>query len=78
MLRCVVCKWEYSVGRKRTGKYIIEWWVGDHSPRHVHVFDSSGEFMGRVILETMRGMQAWSPPRDLVRILRDMLEKGEL
>ena len=66
------------MGRKRKGRYIIEWWVGDQQPRHVHVFDSSGEFMGRVILETMRGMESWIPPRDLVGILREMLRKKEL
>ena len=65
------------MGRKRRGKYIVEWWLGDHPPRHVHVFKSSGEYMGRVILDTMRGMDQWDPPRDLIRILRDM-KKGEL
>lgn len=25
------------MGRVRRGGYIFEFWVGDHSPRHVHV-----------------------------------------
>ena len=66
------------MGRKRKGRYIIEWWVGDHPPRHVHVFDSSGEFLGRVVLDTLRGLDTWNPPRDLLWIVRDMLTKGEL
>ena len=66
------------MGRKRKGRYIVEWWIGDHGPRHVHVFDSSGEFMGRIILETMTPMDAWNPPRDLIAILHEMVRKGEL
>jgi len=27
------------VGRIRRGGYIFVTWVGDHSPRHVHVYD---------------------------------------
>ena len=52
--------------------------MGDHAPRHVHVFDSSGEFMGRVVIGTMTPMERWDPPRDLIQVLRDMVEKGEL
>ena len=32
------------------------WWIGDHSPRHVHVFDKNGKSITRVNLETMRAM----------------------
>ena len=41
-------------------------------------FDSSGEFMGRIILKTMMPLDAWNPPRDLIAILREMVSKGEL
>jgi len=66
------------MGRKRKGRYIIEWWVSDHPPRHVHVFSSSGEFLGRVVLDSMKGLEPWTPPRELVGILREMLKRGEL
>ena len=26
------------MGRVRRGGYIIEWWIGDHYPKHVHVY----------------------------------------
>lgn len=69
---------ERNVGRKRKGRYIIEWWIGDHEPRHVHVFDRSGKYLGRVILATMHGLERWQPPRDLIEILREMTREGEL
>ena len=28
------------------------WWIGDHLPRHVHVFDKNGKLITRVNLET--------------------------
>jgi hypothetical protein len=26
------------MGRVKRGGYIIEWWIGDHYPKHVHVY----------------------------------------
>ena len=26
------------MGRVKRGGYIIEWWMGDHWPKHVHVY----------------------------------------
>lgn len=26
------------MGRERRGGYLIEWWIGDHAPKHVHVY----------------------------------------
>ena len=26
------------MGRIRRGGYLIDWWIGDHRPKHVHVY----------------------------------------
>jgi hypothetical protein len=44
------------MGRIRRGGYTFVWWIGDHSPRHVHVFGKSGRLITRVNLETLRPM----------------------
>jgi hypothetical protein len=31
------------MGRVRRGGYIIEWWIGDHYPKHVHVYRDGRE-----------------------------------
>jgi len=41
------------MGRIRRGGYIFIWWIGDHPPRHVHVFDNDGKIITRVNLDTM-------------------------
>ncbi|MCX6840304.1 MAG: hypothetical protein NTX35_21190 [Verrucomicrobia bacterium] len=43
------------MGRIRRHGYVIEWFIGDHDPRHVHVYDAKGGFMGRLNLNTLTG-----------------------
>lgn len=31
------------MGRVRRGGYVIEWWMGDHLPKHVHVYKNGRE-----------------------------------
>jgi hypothetical protein len=49
------------MGRVRCSGYIIEWFIGDHAPRHVHVYDAKGQFLGRLNLETLGGLEDWLP-----------------
>ena len=44
------------MGKARRGGYMFLWWIGDHPPRHVHVFDKDGRLITRVNLETMQPM----------------------
>ena len=44
------------MGRIRRGGYVFLWWMGDHAPRHVHVFDKNGKAITRVNQETMQPM----------------------
>jgi len=66
------------MGRVRRGGYIFEWWIGDHPPRHIHVYDSNGSLLGRIIIDTITPLDTWSPPGKVVRIIRELIEEGRL
>lgn len=66
------------MGRVRRGGYTFLWWIGDHSPRHVHVFDKNGMLMTRVNLETMMPMDAKTVPRRVLELIRDLMKEGRL
>ena len=31
------------MGRIKRGGYLIEWWIGDHSSKHVHIYSNGRE-----------------------------------
>jgi hypothetical protein len=66
------------MGRVRRGGYIIKWFVGDHTPRQVHVERESGELVGRLDLERMTGMEGWQPDRKLLQIIQELRREGRL
>ena len=57
------------MGRVRRGGYTFIWWIGDHDPRHVHVFDKDDRLLTRVNLDTMQ-------PMDIARISRKVLPRS--
>ncbi|MGA2052431.1 MAG: DUF4160 domain-containing protein [Opitutales bacterium] len=67
-----------DMGKVRRGGYIIFWWKGDHEPRHVHVRTSGGRKLGRVNLDTMLGMEGWTPDRKLVAIIEQLKREGRV
>jgi hypothetical protein len=52
--------------------------MGDHEPRHVHVRDAKGKPLGRVNVETLQGLENWTPPKNLVSIIMELRSKGRL
>ncbi len=66
------------MGKVRRGGYILFWWIGDHEPRHVHVRTAKGKKLGRLNLETKRGMEGWTPPKDLLKIVEQLMREGRL
>lgn len=51
-------------------------WIGDHSPRHVHVYRN-----GKLVVKW--NLDAWMPmrgkaPRRLVQLLRELVREGRL
>jgi hypothetical protein len=45
------------MGKIRRGGYILEWFIGDHTPRHIHVYDSKRKFIGRLDPGHMVGLE---------------------
>jgi len=66
------------MGRIRRGGYMFLWWTGDHSPRHIHVFDKNGKLITRVNLETLQPMDNSKVERKIVEIIRELKNEGRL
>jgi hypothetical protein len=66
------------MGKIRRGGYLFLWWIGDHSPRHIHVFDKNGKLITRVNVDTMQPMDIPKIERKIVEIIRDLKDEGRL
>ena len=66
------------MGRIRRHGYVIEWFIGDHDPRHVHVYDAKGHFMGRLDLTTLTGHEGWYPDKKLLKLIAELQKQGRL
>ena len=67
-----------SMGKVRRGGYMFIWWIGDHRPRHVHVFDKADRLITRVNLETMQPMDIPQIEGKLLVLLRQLQAEGRL
>jgi hypothetical protein len=54
------------------------WWIGDHQPRHVHVFDKNGRLVSRVNLETMQPMDVPRIQGTILVLIRELQREGRL
>ena len=66
------------MGKIRRGGYLFIWWTGDHTPRHVHVFDSKQRLLGRVAIVTKAPLDDWMPTQKAVKIINDLQREGGL
>jgi len=66
------------MARVRRYGYVVEWFVGDHASRHVHVYDVKGRFMGRLDVDRMAGVEGWMPDRNLVKLVQELRDEGQL
>jgi hypothetical protein len=64
------------VGKVRRGGYIFLWWRGDHSPRHVHVYQR-GQLIVKWDLNNDRAMVGRAS-RKILRLIRDLEKEGRL
>lgn len=64
------------MGRVRRGGYLIDWWIGDHSPKHVHVY-RNGAFVAKVEIPGML-LLSGRMNRRLRRILQELVEENLL
>ncbi len=66
------------MGKIRRGGYVFIWWIGDHSPRHVHVFDKNNRIITRVNLETMQPMDIPQISGKILALIRQLQAEGRL
>ena len=66
------------MGKIRRGGYILERFIGDHAPRHIHVYDSKRKFIGRLDLDRMVGIEGWVPDRKLIKLVQELIQEERL
>ncbi len=66
------------MARVRRYGYIVEWFVGDHVPRHVHVYDSKGRFLGRLDVGRLAGVEGWVPDQKLIKLIEELQRENRL
>ena len=66
------------MGKIRRAGYILEWFIGDHEPRHIHVYDSKRRLLGRLDVDQMAGIEGWTPDRKLIKVVQELLSEGRL
>ena len=66
------------MGRIRRSGYILEWYIGDHQPRHIHVYNTKYRLIGRFDLDKFIGVEGWTPNRKLLKLVQDLKNEGRL
>jgi hypothetical protein len=66
------------MARVRRYGYIVEWFIGDHVPRHVHVYDSKGRMVGRLDVDRLVGIEGWRPDQKLIKLIGELKHEGRL
>ena len=64
------------MGRIRRGSYIFLTWIGDHSPRHVHVYRES-RLVVKWDLENRQPMEG-KATRRLIQLIEELDNEGVL
>ena len=64
------------MGRLRRGGFIFVWWMGDHSPRHVHVY-RDGKLVVKWDLDSQKAMKG-EAPRQVVELIAELVSEGLL
>ena len=66
------------MSRVRRYGYILEWFIGDHVPRHIHVYDNKGRLLGRLDVNRLVGVEGWMPERKLGKVIEELRREGRL
>ena len=66
----------FKMSKVRRGGYIFISWIGDHSPRHVHVY-REGQLLLKWDLDNNRPMVG-NPSRKILELIRELEAEGKL
>jgi len=61
------------MGRAKRGGYIFQWWMGDHPPRHVHVF-KDGKEIAKVTIPAL-GLLSGRMNRKVKKLLEELIKE---
>lgn len=64
------------MGRVRRGGYIIEWWIGDHYPKHVHIY-RDGKLIAKVQVPGLLVLTG-QINRRLLKILQELVREKKI
>ena len=64
------------MGKIRRGGYVFVSWIGDHTPRHVHVY-LDGRLVVKWDLENRRPMKG-EASRRVLKLIEELENEGEL
>lgn len=64
------------MGRAKRGGYIIEWWMGDHWPKHVHIY-KDGREVAKVEVPGLLVLKGKVSNR-IKKILKELIDEGEI
>jgi hypothetical protein len=64
------------VGKLRRGGYIFLSWIGDHSPKHVHVY-RDGKLIVKWDLDNKKAMKG-KATRTIVELIKELESEGLL
>jgi hypothetical protein len=64
------------VGKIRRGGYVFVSWIGDHTPRHVHVY-RDGTLVVKWDLENRRPMKG-EASRRILKLIEELESEGNL
>ena len=55
---------------------MFEWWIGDHEPKHVHVY-RDGKEIAKVVIPSMR-LLSGKLNKKLKKIIEELLAEGKI
>lgn len=66
------------MGRIKINNFLIEWWLGDHYPKHVHIF-KDGKFYAKIEIPSMKLLEEKKKvPAKIIKVIEKLVEKGAL
>jgi len=64
------------MGRIKRGGYLIEWWIGDHNPKHVHVY-RDGKLIAKIEVPSLLILTG-TMNKKLKKILAELVKDKEI
>lgn len=64
------------MGKAKRGGYVFLSWIGDHTPKHVHVYEN-GKLIVKWDIENNMAMKG-TATRSILKYIEDLLQEGKI